>query len=134
MKVDNIVYDNRLIAVLIYNSNPGPGVHFYTPDAGTLQVARHGRLKGDIIKAHKHVPVKIKRDESLQEVLYIETGKMKITFYGDHQEVIESKILNKGDMILLIEGGHGFEFLEETRMIEIKQGPYIPESKRTLGV
>ena len=31
-------------------------------------------------------------------------------------------------MILLIKGGHGFKMLEEAVMIEVKQGPYIPES------
>jgi len=25
---------------------------------------------------------------------------------------------------MLLSGGHGFEFLEDTKMIEIKQGPY----------
>ena len=34
-------------------------------------------------------------------------------------------------MILLCAGGHGFDILEETEMIEIKQGPYVGESDKT---
>ncbi len=30
-----------------------------------------------------------------------------------------------GDIILLAGGGHGFTFLEDSEVIEIKQGPYI---------
>ena len=40
----------------------------------------------------------------------------------------KDKILNKGDIIILFQGGHGFEILEKTQIIEIKQGPYV-ESK-----
>ena len=42
-----------------------------------------------------------------------------------------SKILNKGDVILLVNGGHGFEMLEKTEMIEVKQGPYIDGKDKT---
>ena len=35
-----------------------------------------------------------------------------------------SEILNEGDFIILINGGHGFKMLEETEIIEVKQGPY----------
>ena len=38
---------------------------------------------------------------------------------------MESKILGKGDVILFTDGGHGFTFLENTQMVEIKQGPYL---------
>ena len=33
--------------------------------------------------------------------------------------------LNEGDIILLIEGGHSFEMLEDAVILEIKQGPYM---------
>ena len=41
-----------------------------------------------------------------------------------------------GDVILLIEGGHGFEVLEEIEMVEVKQGPYAGErdKERFTGV
>jgi hypothetical protein len=39
--------------------------------------------------------------------------------------------LQTGDVILLIQGGHGFEMLEETEIIEVKQGPYAGEQDKT---
>ena len=70
----------------------------------------------------------MQKEETLKEVLYIESGKVKINFYNDRWEEIDSRILNQGDMILLVKGGHGFEMLEETVMVEIKEGPYNPAS------
>ena len=35
-----------------------------------------------------------------------------------------SSILEQGDVILLADGGHGFKMLEDSEIIEIKQGPY----------
>jgi hypothetical protein len=34
-------------------------------------------------------------------------------------------------VILLARGGHGFEMLEPTEMIEVKQGPYAGEGDKT---
>ena len=47
------------------------------------------------------------------------------------KKYLKSKILKKGDVILLINGGHGFEMLEKTEMIEIKQGPYANNKDKT---
>jgi hypothetical protein len=40
-------------------------------------------------------------------------------------------ILDAGDLMLLSTGGHGFEILEDTDMIEIKQGPYAEGRDKT---
>jgi hypothetical protein len=33
-------------------------------------------------------------------------------------------------VIVLVSGGHGFEMLEETEMIEVKQGPYTGDADK----
>lgn len=128
MKIEHIQYQEDTIATIFYNRPIKPGVHFYAKDESTLQVGKQLRAKGEETVPHKHLPVKIEREEVLQEVLYIENGKVKIIFYDSQWEEIDSRILKQGDIILIIKGGHSFEFLEETEMIEIKQGPYNPDS------
>ena len=60
------------------------------------------------------------------EVLLIEKGKVKIKFFDNNQsDLKKDKILTKGDIIILFQGGHGFKILEKTNIIEIKQGPYV---------
>jgi len=132
VKVENVTHNSIVIAKIFTNRPIKPGVHFYVENESTLQVGKQRREKGEIIKPHRHIPVKVDRKETLQEVLYIEKGKVKITFYTDAWEVIDSRIINKGDMIMLIKGGHGFEMLEETEMIEIKQGPHDPAATQRM--
>ena len=66
-----------------------------------------------------------------QEVLLIRKGKLRVDFFDSNRQYQESAVLQTGDIILLASGGHGFEMLEETEMIEIKQGPYAGEDDKT---
>ena len=134
MSIEKITDAGHELAIIIYHAADKKGIQFFTPDSFSLQAGKHNHPKSKIINPHRHVPVKVQKTGSLQEVLYIEEGKVKVTFYSSKDEILGSKILNKGDMILLMEGGHGFEFLEDTRMIEIKEGPYMPESKKSLEI
>lgn len=90
---------------------------------------------GKVIDAHVHNLVH--RNVVLtQEVLFIKKGKLRVDFYDDYEDYLESRILGPGDIILLVSGGHGFIVLEEVEMVEVKQGPYAGEQdkKRFSGV
>jgi hypothetical protein len=54
-----------------------------------------------------------------------------VDFYDEEQNYFESRILERGDVILLSFGGHGFVMLEESEMIEVKQGPYAGDADKT---
>jgi mannose-6-phosphate isomerase-like protein (cupin superfamily) len=69
--------------------------------------------------------------EYTKEVIFIRSGKVRIDFYDDGQTYLESRILTPGDVVLLARGGHGFEMLEPSEMIEVKQGPYAGEKDKT---
>jgi len=84
------------------------------------------RPAGYIIKPHVHNIVE-RKVEYTQEVLFIKKGKVRVDFYDDERNYLKSIILEEGDVILLAHGGHGFEMLEETEIIEVKQGPYAGE-------
>ena len=66
-----------------------------------------------------------------QEVLVVRRGKVKVKLYDSSKEYIGDRILHSGDPILLCGGGHSFEMLEETSMIEVKQGPFAGDSDKT---
>ena len=63
--------------------------------------------KNKVIQPHIHRKVK-RNVQYTQETLIIKKGKLQVDFYSDEQEFIESRILDTGDVILLIRGGHGF--------------------------
>ena len=56
---------------------------------------------------------------------------MKIRPFDSSKEYIGDRTLHSGDPILLCGGGHSFEMLEETSMIEVKQGPFAGDSDKT---
>ena len=132
--LEQIIYDGKLLAVIIREGQVPPGVHFFTPDGNPLQVGKQMRVKGTVIKPHAHCEVKTGRTGFLQEVLHIQQGRLRTVFYTDEGKPVSERVLEAGDTILLIRGGHGFEALEDVRMLEIKMGPYDPASKKNIEV
>ncbi|MGB7440893.1 MAG: hypothetical protein WA919_07485 [Coleofasciculaceae cyanobacterium] len=128
--IKNIIYHNQLLALIISNQFNQPGIHFFTPNELSQQLAYMHHPVGKAIQPHIHNPVP-REVQYTQEVLFIKKGKLRVDFYNNQQQYIESHILEAGDVILLVTGGHGFEVLEEIEMIEVKQGPYVGEQDKT---
>ena len=128
--IENITYHNQLLALIVSHRYNEPGIHFFTPNELSQQLAYMHHPVGKIIQPHVHNPV-TREVQYTQEVLFIKRGKLRVDFYNDQQQYLESRILRSGDVILLVTGGHGFEVLEEIEMIEVKQGPYVGEQDKT---
>ncbi len=128
--IKRILYSDKLLAIIIANNYTEPGIHFFTPNDFSQQLAFMKHPIGKIIQPHVHNAVQ-REVHFTKEVLFIRKGKIRVDFYTEHQAYLESYILETGDVILLSEGGHGFEMLEETEMIEVKQGPYAGEMDKT---
>ena len=121
---------DKVLAIIIRDDHQCGGVDFITPDEYSQQLAYMHHPKGKTIAAHVHNLVH--RNVVLtQEVLFIKKGRLRVDFYDDYKDYLESRILSEGDVILLVSGGHGFKVLEEVEMIEVKQGPYAGEADKT---
>ncbi len=129
-QIQMITKKDRLLAIIIKNDYQCQGVEFLTPDEYSQQLACMHHPAGRVIDAHIHNLVH--RNVVLtQEVLFIKKGRLRVDFYDDYKDYLESRVLNSGDVILLTSGGHGFKVLEEVEMIEVKQGPYSGEMDKT---
>ncbi len=128
--VESITYHNQLLALIVSHRFNEPGIHFFTPNELSQQLAYMGHPVGKVIQPHVHNPVS-REVQYTQEVLFIKKGKLRVDFYNNQQQYLESRILEAGDVILLVTGGHGFEVLEEIEMIEVKQGPYVGDQDKT---
>lgn len=128
--IEEIRKKNRLLAMIVRDNHECEGVDFITPGDYSQQVAYMHHPKGKRIHAHVHNVVH--RDVMMtQEVLLIKKGKLRIDFYDEYEDYLFSRVLNAGDVILLISGGHGFVAMEELEMIEVKQGPYAGDADKT---
>lgn len=129
-QIDRVVHENSLLAIIIRSDFSKDGIEFFTPDDFSQQLAYMNRPEGYKISPHIHNKVE-RQVFYTQEVLFIKRGKVKINFFDDNKNSIDARILQTGDVILLASGGHGFEMLEPTEMIEVKQGPFAGEKDKT---
>ena len=130
MSVERILHRGSPLAVILRASFHTDGIEFFTPDDFSQQLGYMNRSKGYVIPPHVHNPV-AREVHFTKEVLFIKSGKVRVDFYDDDQAYLESRILVKGDFVLLAYGGHGFEMLETSEIVEVKQGPYAGESDKT---
>lgn len=128
--IERITHNNELIAIIIRHNFSEPGITFFTPDEFSQQIAYMKHSSGKVISPHVHNPVH-RSVIFTQEVLFLKKGRMRVDFYDNEHQCLESSILQTGDTILLATGGHGFEALEEIEMIEVKQGPYTGDTDKT---
>ncbi len=128
--VIEIKHNQLLLAVIIPDNYHEPGIHFFTSDNFSQQLGYMNHSKGKTIEPHTHKKV-VREIVYTQEVLFIKKGKIRVDFYDEAQNYLESRLLEKGDTILLASGGHGFEIIEDTEMIEVKQGPYSGDHDKT---
>jgi len=128
--LEQITHHNQLLALIVSHRFNQPGIHFFTPNELSQQLAYMHHPTGKLIPPHVHNPVP-REVIYTKEVLFIKSGKLRVDFYTDQQQYLESRILEAGDTILLVMGGHGFDVLEEVEMLEVKQGPYVGEQDKT---
>ncbi|MDW2980592.1 hypothetical protein [Rhodanobacter sp. KK11] len=128
--IEEIRHSNKIIAIIIRSGYNEQGIHFFTPNDFSQQLAYMSHPAGHVIGAHYHNPVP-REVIYTQEVLVIRRGRLRVDFYDGARNHFESRELEAGDVILLASGGHGFEVLEELEMLEIKQGPYCGDRDKT---
>lgn len=121
-----IKFGGATLAIIVQSNFKKEGIAFFTPDDFSQQLAYMKRPKDYVIAPHVHNAVK-REVLFTKEVLFIRSGKVRVDFYDDDKNYLESTVVSAGDVILLAFGGHGFEMLEESEMIEVKQGPYAGE-------
>lgn len=128
--IETIEDGSGVLALIIRRSYRAEGIQFFTPGSYSQQLGYMNRPAGYVIPPHVHNPVP-REVQFTKEVLLVRSGRMRVDFYSDAQEYLRSTVLEAGDVILLAFGGHGFEMLEATEMIEIKQGPYAGDKDKT---
>lgn len=128
--IERITHQGKELALILRHSFHKDGIEFLTPGTYSQQIGYMNRPAGYVIAPHVHNPVP-REVQFTKEVLFIKSGRLRVDFYSDAQDYLESAILEAGDVILLAYGGHGFEMLQATEIIEVKQGPYAGDNDKT---
>ena len=119
------IYDkeNNLLGCHIVNGDIPDGKNFITDSNNSFQIGTFGLPENSFIENHVHKKYERKINIT-SEVLFVIKGKIKVNFFDDNFQLVNEVIVNQNETIAMFGGGHGIEVLEETKFIEIKQGPY----------
>ena len=115
--------DGAVLAYVIRAGAPPDRTQFMTPSDCNLQVGHVVYPANSEIPRHVHLPIE-RRIVGTTEVLMVQHGRCAVDVYTSGRELVTTRELNVGDMIIAVGGGHGFRVLEDLVLLEIKQGPY----------
>lgn len=130
--VEHISAAGRLLASIVRSHVSPDATTFVTDPSLSLQVGFVVYPAGGAVAPHEHQPIE-RRIVGMSEVLIVKHGRCVVDLYNDERELVTSRELTAGDLIILLGGGHACRMIENTVLIEVKQGPYLgPGEKRPL--
>jgi len=124
MRTEKIVDGDLILSIVIRGEDWEEGLNFVSSDEDCQQVGIWGYGKGQRLAPHIHLvaPRGVLRT---QEVIFVKDGRIRADIYTEKEELLESVELKTGDTIILLNGGHGYEILDDnTKVLEVKNGPY----------
>ena len=121
--MEQVIFNGLMYALIMRSDYHNDGVNFLTNGDELLEFAYMSHPSGHKVVPHYHLPIK-REIFGTQEIVYIKAGIVEFTFYDDNNKSVGSRLLRSGEWILLLKGGHGINVVEDSVIIEIKNGPY----------
>jgi quercetin dioxygenase-like cupin family protein len=121
--LETVALDGMVLAYIARGGDLPQRTTFLTPDDCNLQVGHVVYPAGGEIARHMHLPVE-RHLVGTTEVLLLERGRCEVDVFGPDRQLVTTRELRAGDMLIAVAGGHGFRVLEDMVLLEIKQGPY----------
>ena len=127
--VEHITCNGTPLAYIVHAEINPRETTFVTPGDFKQQVGFIVYAAGSEIPRHVHRPVERQLNET-SEVLIVRRGCCEVDIYNNDRVLIAVRKLRAGDILILVAGGHGFRVLEDTVLLEVKQGPYTGLEER----
>eukprot|EP00944_MAST-04C_sp_MAST-4C-sp1_P004378 g4378.t1 len=121
--------NGKLLACIIRSSFEPTKTTFISPSETNPQYGIIAYKKNHEIPRHYHNPIQ-RTPLGTPETLVVRKGSISAVIYDDEQNMVNTFVLNANDIIVLIAGGHGFTFLEDAWLFEVKQGPYAGSTEK----
>ncbi len=129
LEVEEIRSDDKRICILIRRAAEASETAFVTAPDGALQVGAISHPSGHEIGRHAHRPIQ-RHLATTEEVVVVQKGRCEVDVYDDERTLVATRMLETGDVLIMVAGGHGFRMMEDTVLLEIKQGPYPGPSEK----
>ena len=129
--IKHILHEGELYASIFDTSNISEGLDFLTSDSSFIQVGTWNYKKNKTLDAHFHNYFE-RSVQRTQEVVYVIEGSIKCNLCKEDTTFIETVIIDSGMLIVQYQGVHEYEIVEDSKVLEVKNGPYFgPEKDRT---
>jgi len=117
------------VAYLINREWQPKKTEFLTPDDFGQQMGMIVYGKGESVQPHMHLPI-TRQVHGTTECVIVKKGSCFLDIYNKSKELLDSRLMVEGDIVLLLGGAHGFRMIEDTILFEVKQGPYAGEADK----
>ena len=122
--IEKISHKKKMYALIVRAKyRKKSGINFFTSKESTQQFGYMKHKKNYLIMPHKHNK-RLTKILITTEVIILFKGILRVDFYDNKKKYLFSKKIYACDIIMLVNGGHGFKVLKDVEMIEVKQGPY----------
>tara|TARA_Y100000590_G_C15355980_1_gene877029 strand:- start:38 stop:469 length:432 start_codon:yes stop_codon:yes gene_type:complete len=122
--IEKVIHKKKLFALIVRGKfRKKNGINFFTENNATQQFGYMKHKKDHIIRPHKHNQ-RLTKILMTTEIIILFKGILRVDFYDSKKIYLFSKKIFGKDIIMLINGGHGFKVLKDVEMLEVKQGPY----------
>jgi len=123
--IERIIRRGKLVALIVRQGYRLTGLQFFSEPSASQQIGMMEHPSDYIIQRHIHKRIE-RRIINTSETFIVQAGLVEAEIYDNTKKLIKTVTLKRGDLISFVSGGHGFKFLKRSRVIEIKQGPYLP--------
>jgi hypothetical protein len=125
VSVTTIEHLGRTLARVLRFSDWQEGLAFHSSDDDFIQVGTWHYPAGKELQTHYHLQTP-RTIGHTQEVVVVMAGSVEAVVATTAGEEVARVLLGAGDVIVLLEGAHGYRVLEpDTRVVEVKNGPYL---------
>jgi hypothetical protein len=121
--IEQVTHDGRVLAYVIRARATADQTTFMTAPEATFQAGFVVYPAGGAVTPHVHLPV-VRQVVGTSEFLVVRSGRCIVDLYDEGRVLVASRELDAGDAVLSVGGGHGFRMIEDTVLLELKQGPY----------
>jgi hypothetical protein len=129
--IENITQGERILAIIVRGEYLPTSTTFLTSPDLEQQLGFVVHSAGEEIPSHVHRPEE-RHLTGTSEILVVIKGLCEIDLFDDNHTHVATRPLKQGDVIMLASGGHGFRMLEDTVLLEIKQGPYMGQAEKDI--
>jgi hypothetical protein len=118
-----------LLAYIVRAEATETTTSFFTGDDASFQTGFVVYPAGGAVVPHAHLPI-VRTVVGTSELLLVRKGRCIVDIYGEDRALVTSRELGTGDLVILVTGGHGFRMIEDTVLLEVKQGPYGGQTEK----